>query len=93
MTEELRPARRGRLETSESDARDRAMRHCQALARDLLAGFAVPDFDKAALRRFLTKALRRERGRAKTGSPRYSFNRHLALYQALKSLRGCGSRT
>ena len=41
----------------------------------------------------LDEALNRERRKARTGHPRYSFNRHLALHQALAALGddACGS--
>jgi hypothetical protein len=38
------------------------------------------------LRNSIVRALRRERGKARSGSPSYSFNRHIALHQTLKAL-------
>lgn len=38
------------------------------------------------MREKLLEALRRERNKARSGSARYDFNRHLALHQALRSL-------
>ncbi|MEZ5799196.1 MAG: hypothetical protein R3D29_00130 [Nitratireductor sp.] len=34
----------------------------------------------------LQSAIKRERGKARSGSRRYDFNRHVALYQALKTI-------
>jgi hypothetical protein len=45
------------------------------------------------LRNRIVHALRRERGRAKSGSPAYSFNRHIALHQVLKALLGADNNT
>ena len=41
----------------------------------------------------LQSALKRERGRARSGSRRYDFNRHVALYQALKTIGIANSGT